>query len=86
MVMIVAAQGMYRRAEYHQADGVKPCKPDAFKPLMKHLHAGGELIFWIPKSTDRRRTPTTSLAEMPAISATTICQKPRPAGANTGTI
>ena len=39
---------------------------------------------WIPKRTIKLET-ITSFAEIPATSATTICQKPRPTGASSGT-
>ena len=42
-----------------------------------------ELAFTMPNSTAQLET-TTSFAEMPAISATAICQKPSPTGMNTG--
>ena len=44
-----------------------------------------EVMLLTPKSTAVEDT-TTSLAEMPAIRATTICQKPRPMGAKKGTM
>ena len=43
------------------------------------------VIFWMPKSTLQLDT-TTSFAAMPEISATTICQYPRPSGSKNGTI
>ena len=42
-------------------------------------------MFWIPKSTPQLDT-TTSLAAIPAIRATMICQYPSPTGAKNGTI
>ena len=44
----------------------------------------GELALTTPKSTAQLDT-TTSLADMPAIRATVICQKPSPMGAKKGT-
>ena len=44
-----------------------------------------EVMLVTPKSTAVLET-TTSLAEIPAMRATTICQKPRPIGAKKGTM
>ena len=43
-----------------------------------------EFTLETPNSTEKEET-TTSLAEMPEISATAICHRPSPAGASTGT-
>ena len=56
----------------------------ALKEFIKEAIPSGEVILVTPKSTAQLET-TTSLAEIPAISATTICQKPRPMGAKKGT-
>ena len=53
------------------------------KPMAVSAPAMSAAPLPVPSTTAQLET-TTSFAEMPAMSATTICQKPSPIGANAG--
>ena len=85
MVASVAAQGTYSREKVIRARAFKGPKPMVPREPIREVIPSGEVMLVTPKSTAQLET-TTSLAEMPAIRATTICQKPRPMGTKKGTI
>ena len=66
--------------EYQNPVDLRGPKPIPFNADAKALIPSGELALTMPNNTAQLDT-TTSLAEIPAISATAICQKPRPMGA-----
>ena len=84
MVARVAAQGMYSSEKVISARALAGPKP--MPPSMAERDAipAAEFTLFTAKSTAQLET-TTSLAETPAIRATTICQYPRPTGAKNGT-
>ena len=78
MVASVATQGMYSRQNTIRHTAFSGPKPIAVRASVNASEPCAA-----PSSTAQLET-TTSLAEMPAISATTICQKPSPITANAG--
>src|SRR5699024_12569958 len=80
----VAAQGIYSRQKIIRQNALSCPKPAAPKMPTSVFIPAPELIFGTPNRTAQLDT-TTSFAEIPAIKATAICQKPNPIGAKNGT-
>ena len=73
MVASVAAQGIYSRQNTIRLTALRGPKPISASAAAKAPMPAAEAVFATPNSTAQLVT-TTSLAEMPAMSATTICQ------------
>src|SRR5699024_10916957 len=83
MVPRAAAQGMYSRQKIIRHRALKGPKPMPSSAAAKDAMPAGLEALTMPNRTAQLDT-TTSLAEMPAMRATAICQKPRPMGAKKG--
>ena len=80
IVAIVAVHGTYSRQNTISARALAVPNPILFKATSAVLMPCAVAMFEIPKRTPQLET-TTSLAAIPAISATMICQYQRHAGA-----
>ena len=84
IVANVAAQGIYSRQKIIRQKALSCPKPAVPRIPTSVSIPAAELILGTPNKTAQLDT-TTSFAEMPAIKATAICQKPNPTGAKNGT-